>query len=116
MSLEDFSWYAEPARYEASDVETDWECVDLPPGFQAVSTSSKRMKGSAAPVTHIVYHDGMAKVSVFIAKRSDADMVEWANVGASNSYSAQLGDYQVTAVGEVPAGTVRRIAMAMQQR
>ena len=115
MSLENFSWYTQPARYEAVDVDTDWECVDLPSGFRLTSAKTKTLPGADAPVTHIVYSDGMAMVSVFIAERNEKQAAGESHVGASNSYSIQQGDFQITVVGEVPAATVRRIAASMQQ-
>ena len=57
----------------------------------------------------------MATVSVFIAKKNETKFLEKSNVGASNTYSLQRGDFQITVVGEVPAVTVRQIAISMQQ-
>jgi negative regulator of sigma E activity len=53
---------------------------------------------------------------VFIAKIQINHTARRSNVGASNAYSLQQDDYQITAVGEVPAATVKRIASSMQQR
>jgi sigma-E factor negative regulatory protein RseB len=89
MSLEDFSWYTQPARYESVDVETNWECTELPSGFRAISAKTERLPGADAPVTHIVYSDGMATVSVFIADRNETQAAGESSVGASNSYSIQ---------------------------
>jgi negative regulator of sigma E activity len=36
-------------------------------------------------------------------------------MGASNSYSTVIGDYRVTAVGQVPQITVEQIAKSMRQ-
>jgi sigma-E factor negative regulatory protein RseB len=115
MSLENFSWYSEPAHYESVDIDTDWECTDLPSGFRATSTKTEKIPGAEAPVTHIVYSDGMATVSVFVAEKNDAQIAEKSRVGASNSYSIQQGDFQITVVGEVPAATIQRIATSMRQ-
>lgn len=115
MSLDNFSWYAEPVRYESVEVETNWESIDLPPGFRATSTRTEQLPGADAPVTHIVYSDGLATVSVFIAEKNETQFAEKSNVGASNTYSIQRDDFQIFVVGEVPAATVRRIAVSMQQ-
>ena len=115
MSLDNFSWYTEPVHYEAVEVETNWECADLPSGFRATTTKTEKLPGADAPVTHIVYSDGLATVSVFIAERNEAQFAEQSSVGASNTYSIQQGDFQVTVVGEVPAATIQRIATSMQQ-
>ena len=116
MSLDNFSWFREPAGYDAVDVDTNWECTDLPSGFRAVSSKSEQLPGADAPVTHVVYSDGMATLSVFIAEKNEAQFAEKSSVGASHTYSIQQGDFQITVVGEVPAVTVQRIATSMQQK
>ena len=40
----------------------------------------------------------------------------WAILGASNSYTAEIDGFQVTAVGEVPGITVQRIASSMRRQ
>lgn len=116
LSLENFTWYTEPTRAEVLDVETDWVSDDLPSGFRVVSTRTEQMPGLATPVTHIVYGDGLATVSVFISEEPDAEQAGQFRFGAANSFSTQNGDVQVTAVGEVPAVTVERIARSMRRR
>ncbi|MGH8195465.1 MAG: MucB/RseB C-terminal domain-containing protein [Woeseiaceae bacterium] len=116
ISLENFTWYTERQRSEAADIETDWACNDLPTGFRVLSTQHEQLPGADAPVTHIVYGDGVATVSVFIAERQDQPIARRANVGASNSFSIEIDRHQVTAVGEVPSETVQRIATSMRRR
>lgn len=116
IDLDNFTWYTEPQRVEAREVETDWVCDELPAGFRVMSTRHERLPGADEPVTHIVYGDGLATVSVFIAEGQDQSIARRANVGASNSFSTQIGAHQVTAVGEVPSETVQRIATSMRKR
>jgi sigma-E factor negative regulatory protein RseB len=116
INLDNFTWYTDPARVAAAEVETDWVCDDLPPGFRVISTRHERLPGADTPVTHIVYGDGLATVSVFIAENQDQEIARRSNVGASTSFSFESGDYQITAVGEVPAETVQRIASSMRLR
>jgi sigma-E factor negative regulatory protein RseB len=115
MKLDNFSWYKQPARYASQEVETNWESTELPSGFRAVSSRTEQLPGADAPVTHIVYSDGMATVSVFIAERNETKFAEKSSVGASSTYSMRQGDFQITAVGEVPPITVKRIASSMRQ-
>jgi sigma-E factor negative regulatory protein RseB len=116
ISLENFTWYTEPQRAAAAEIETDWVCDDLPPGFRVISTRHEQLPGASEPVTHIVYGDGLATVSVFIAEKQEAEIARRASVGVSNSFSFQSDDYQITAVGEVPSMTVQRIASSMRRR
>ena len=117
INLDGFTWYPEPARAEVIDVETNWETDNLPPGFRVVSSTKETLAGADVAVTHIMLSDGLANVSVFIAEKSDQQVTERSVVGASsNSHSVESGDYLVTAIGEVPAATVRLIANAIRQK
>jgi sigma-E factor negative regulatory protein RseB len=116
ISLDNFTWYTEPQRVGAAEIESEWICDDLPPGFRVISTRHEHLPGADAPVTHIVYSDGLATVSVFIAEKQEAEMARRASVGVSNSYSTQADDFQITAVGEVPSMTVQRIASSMRRQ
>ena len=75
----------------------------------------EQIAGSDEFVTHILFSDGLANVSVFIAVSGDADGPS--RMGSSNSFSVS-GDqgYHITAVGEVPAATVEQIATTMRLR
>ena len=115
MSLDDYTWYREPAETAEVDIDPGWENDDLPAGFRAVSTRNERLPGVDTPVTHIIYSDGLATVSVFITRRQDQQIAERSTVGTSSSYHVEYGDHQITAVGEVPAETVQLIATGMRQ-
>jgi sigma-E factor negative regulatory protein RseB len=116
ISLENFTWYTDPVRAAASDIETSWVCDDLPAGFRVISTRHEQLPGADAPVTHIVYGDGLATVSVFIAEKQEEEIARRSNMGASSSFSFETDDFQITAVGEVPPETVQRIASSMRLR
>lgn len=114
LDLADFTWYAEPAGSAPVAVTSDWACDDLPPGFAVVSTTSEELPGAAAPVTHIVYSDGLATVSVFVGRKTQQTIAERSRIGSSSSYSTTYEDHRITAVGEVPQETVQRIAVSMR--
>jgi sigma-E factor negative regulatory protein RseB len=119
VNLEGFTWYREPSRYQATDVETDWACEDLPAGFRAISTKTEIASADTDAdegMTHIVFSDGIASVSVFIEPASGDERSGWAIVGTSNSYTVEMDGYQVTAVGGVPGVTVQRIATSMRRQ
>lgn len=114
VNIDSFTWYAEPSRYQVVSVDTQWVSDDLPQGFEAVSARKERKQDADESVTHIVYSDGLASVSVFVAENSDKNSAGPSRVGTSNSYSLQQDEYHITAVGKVPDTTVRRIAMSMR--
>lgn len=115
-STENFKWYNQPKRPASRVVDNRWQNTSLPLGFRLVSSQAEVMPGSDDTVTHLLYSDGLASVSVFIALHADERMSKRGRAGASNSYSTVNGDYRVTAVGEVPAATVERIATSMEIR
>jgi sigma-E factor negative regulatory protein RseB len=116
FDLDGFTWYPEPARGESVDIDSEWVSDDLPAGFKLVSAAAETLPGTDEVVTHLMYSDGLASLSVFIAAadgeqakpRGDLD-------GASNSHSISTGDFVVTAIGQVPQATVRRVAVSMHR-
>ena len=96
-------------------IQTDWVSDELPRGFTAVSIQEEQLPETEQAVTHILYSDGLANVSVFIAAADGKKVAKRSRVGGSNSYSLVNGGYRVTAVGEVPAATVEQIARSMRR-
>jgi len=115
-STEHFTWLRQPSGHIGTAVEATWVSDELPAGFRVVSVHEETMEGSDEAITHILYSDGLANVSVFIAANSGRHAVGSARVGGSNSYGVEHGDYEITAIGEVPAMTVEQIATSMRQR
>jgi sigma-E factor negative regulatory protein RseB len=114
-STEHFTWLRQPAGHVGTVVETSWASDELPAGFRAVSKHEETMEGSDEIVTHILFSDGLANVSVFIVANSGKLAAGAARVGGSNSFGVEIGDFEVTAIGEVPAITVEQIATSMRK-
>lgn len=112
----EFRWITEPGLAPKQDVETNWNSDELPPGFRVVSAHQEELPGSDEPTTHILFSDGLAQVSVFVEPGHGRAVAERSRVGGSNSFSVATDGYVVTAVGEVPAATVERIARSMQPK
>jgi sigma-E factor negative regulatory protein RseB len=113
-SIDNWKWYTDPGPTTKREVESEWAASDVPAGFRPVSTQQKVLPDAEDPITHIVYSDGLATVSVFIAPVSEEKMPMRSSVGASNSYSTVIDGYRVTAVGQVPRITVEQIAKSMR--
>lgn len=116
MNLDSYTWYTRPSKPQHDEIQTDWVSDALPAGFNVVSTRQEVFSGSDRVVTHIVFGDGMASVSVFIAAMQDEEMEQRSQRGSASSYSTEVDGYQITAVGEVPPETVRVIATSMHRR
>jgi sigma-E factor negative regulatory protein RseB len=107
------------ASIEASGAAAgSWDATSLPPGFQLTARSVRLMPGQKSPVTQLVFSDGLASVSVFVedagSEPAPAAGVEAAmqvsTVGSASTVSTVIEGHRVTAIGEVPADTVRAIA------
>ena len=109
-STDNFKWYDQPRRKVTPVLNSTWISDDLPAGYRAISTHEEALPGSEDIVTHILFSDGLANVSLFIAAHDGSEFAATSKVGASNSYSTLVDGQRVTAVGEVPAMTVERIA------
>lgn len=93
-----------------------WRATRLPNGFY-LSTAG-RTPGSHYPMQHLVYTDGLATVSVFIAHpKADADIPEgFSRFGSTNAFSLMIDGRRATAIGEVPGRTVQGIATSLNAR
>jgi sigma-E factor negative regulatory protein RseB len=89
-----------------------WDVLRPPAGFRMAAWRLQAIAGSATPVLHLVYSDGLASVSVFIEPRDAVveRMRGLSRVGAASIFSRELDGRQVTVLGEVPAATVEAIA------
>ena len=118
QSLDGFTWYEQKIDQSEQLAEPDWVVGDLPGGFTMTLAERRPLPASPDPVTQLVYSDGLASVSVFVAPvgAMKEPMDGFSRLGAANAYSLRHGDVQVTAVGEVPRKTVRRIAESLAPR
>lgn len=110
-------------RHEVGTVEAStstWQARQLPPGFRMTAQSTQVLPGGKQPVTHLVYSDGLASVSVFVEEAvrtagtaGESTSADQARLGSSSAYSTVVQGYRITAIGEVPPDTVRAIAQSM---
>jgi sigma-E factor negative regulatory protein RseB len=87
-----------------------WQPAKLPPGFQLASHNRKT--GSEGVYEHMVYSDGLAAVSVYVEQQGAGPAIRQgvSQLGTNNAYTRNLGELQITVIGEVPAITVKSIA------
>ena len=88
-----------------------WVADTLPSGFKKTMEIQRRMHGKHAPVTQIVYSDGLSAISVFIEPNDeDEDDVDGlSSRGAVNLYHKVMDRNLITVVGEVPPRTVMQV-------
>lgn len=103
-------------------IETALNAVDLselgwriprPPGFDVVTQVSRPLRQDAT-VNQLVLSDGLAAISVFVepydSSRHSMSGQGGIHKGALSVFRKRVGDYWLTALGQVPAGTLRDIA------
>ena len=93
-----------------------WQLTEVPGGFWRESALDRKLEGSDQVVHQLVYTDGLASLSVFIERRTDDTPTGSMSMGAVNAFVRVLNDHSVTAIGEVPAITVRKIAEAVSDQ
>lgn len=95
--------------------EIGWRASTMPEGFML--TQSTARGGEDGQSYHLMYSDGLASVSVFIepAANSAHRLTGPSGMGALNMYGKQMGDVQITVMGEVPEATVTAIAESMER-
>ncbi len=93
-----------------------WQAARVPPGFRLSVSGLQAMGGAPGPVSHLVFSDGLASVSVFIQAPAPGTkpVVGLGRSGAASAFSTVVDGHQVTAVGEVPADTLKYIATGLR--
>jgi sigma-E factor negative regulatory protein RseB len=94
-----------------TSVVSGWIAAFMPPGFVKTLEIKRTMHDRHAPVTQIVYSDGLASISIFIEPTdSDEDDTEGLKTfGAANMRHKIMDRNLITVVGEVPPRTVLQV-------
>jgi len=101
-----------------SNVESGWAVRNFPAGFRKIMEMRRSKLGNSISVTHMVYSDGLAAVSVFIEPMANRARINegLSHQGAINIYTRTIDDQVVTVLGEAPASTVTQIANSVSFR
>ncbi len=100
-----------PLEHREAAADGRWDAKSALAGFRKLTEMKRSIPGRSAPVSHIVYSDGIAAVSVFLEPMPKSPPPAGATYqGAVNMYVKSSADQMVTAVGEAPANTVKQIA------
>ena len=101
---------------QAEDESPAWRAARVPPGFRLSVSGMQAVAGTSAPVSHLVYSDGLASVSVFIRAPTPgkAPIQGSGRSGVASAFSTVVAGHQVTVVGEVPPRTLKLIATGLR--
>jgi sigma-E factor negative regulatory protein RseB len=95
---------------------SDWQVDALPSGFKKIMEFCRPIRDKTIPVTHLVFSDGLAGISVFIEDLAGREGLNpgLSSQGAIQVYSRISGDKLITVVGEVPPRTVMQVAESVR--
>jgi sigma-E factor negative regulatory protein RseB len=93
-------------------VSPHWKLKELPLGYFKVDQMIRTVRGKSLPVSHLIFSDGLASISLFIEPMENGvkPRLGRAVVGNTSFHSAVVGYLQITALGEVPEAAVAQIA------
>lgn len=106
-------------REEARGAETGWTVTSPAAGFQKVNELKRTLPGRPAPVSQIIYSDGVASVSVFVeANNGPAPRTAEASSedGTTTFFVHPMGDLLVSVLGEVPLPTAQLFGRNVARR
>lgn len=105
-----------PTQTRKAPGQSGWMFKNLPTGYK-LSIHTQRKSGKEGNVfDHFVLSDGLASLSVYVESvTGQSGLSGSSHMGAINAYGSQHQEYQVTAVGEVPAETVKLVANSIQR-
>ena len=96
------------------DNDSDWRLQFLPGGFWIDNKLRKSVSEAVEGLQQLVLTDGLASVSVFIEPTSKQSLQGASSMGAVNAYGTRFNNFTITAIGEVPAITVKQIAESVR--
>ncbi len=97
--------------------EGHWAVTEIPAGF-ALRSHRHSTHAEQGDGEHLLFSDGMASVSIYVepSPKGRGGLSGYSKVGAVNMFGTQKGGFSVTAVGEVPSATVRKMAESVDRR
>jgi sigma-E factor negative regulatory protein RseB len=102
-----------------SGAPLDWQIRALPAGYRKVDQMMRKVQGKSGPVTHVIFSDGLAFVSMFIehvakpTKEKPTPKNVLTTTGNTSFYANVNNGHLVTVMGDVPEATVVQIANAV---
>lgn len=112
------NWRVDRSALTAGDSgDSGWVVNNQPAGFRKQMELRRSMVGKKGTVSHLVFSDGLAAVSIFIEPNAAQDNKPvLRHQGAVHIYSRSIAGYTVTVLGETPAETVMQFARALEPR
>lgn len=108
--------HANASPEAGATVTSGWEVRALPAGFRKMLELRRTLRDGKVPVTHLVFSDGLAGISVFVESMSNKPEVRPGvySQGVIQIYSKVVDDNLLTVVGEVPPHTLLQVAESIR--
>ncbi|MHB8353515.1 MAG: MucB/RseB C-terminal domain-containing protein [Burkholderiales bacterium] len=109
-------WHVDNVPSVVSQKEgSGWSVANVPPGFRKIVEVRRPIPGHVGGMTHLVYSDGLATISVFIEPADGPPRpARIESLRSSLSYfSARTAGQQITVVGEVPLASVTQMGQSV---
>jgi sigma-E factor negative regulatory protein RseB len=111
------NWRVDRTAMTASDSgDSGWIVKNTPAGFTKQMELRRSMPGKSGYMSHLVFSDGLAAISVFIEPGGKQGKPTLRHQGAVHIYTRPVGDYTVTVLGETPAETVLQLARSLEPK
>ena len=103
---------------DSKPAATGWQVSNVPTGFQLVSERMRMMPNRAQPVSHLVFSDGLATMSVFVEPMSNPPRTAEATNedGALSVFVRPMGEHMVTVLGEVPPAAAQQAGRSVARQ
>ncbi len=110
------NWRVDRSALSSGDSgDSGWIINNKPPGFSKIMELRRSMPGKNGTVSHLVFSDGLAAVSIFIEPETKPERKETLrHQGAVHIYSGSISGHKVVVLGETPAETVMRFARSLE--
>lgn len=97
-------------KKEQNEISKQWNITWLPAGFQLIKETLYMSENNENPIISRLYSDGLFSFSLYIADKILPDEQDnlWKQ-GATTIYSANIGEKEITLVGQIPTSTAKRI-------
>lgn len=111
-------WRVDRSALTAGDSgDSGWVVHNQPAGFRKLMELRRSMVGKKGTVSHLVFSDGLAAVSIFIEPNASQDSRQLLrHQGAVHIYSRAVPGYTITVLGETPAETVMQFARSLEPK
>lgn len=111
-------WRIDRSALTAADSgDSGWIAANQPAGFNKLMELRRSMPGKSGTMSHLVFSDGLAAISVFIepgAKQEQKPSLR--HQGAVHVYTRVVSGHTVTVLGETPAETVMQLARSLEPK